>query len=63
MPPFSTRNVYYLRVSARTVLHMVLYLDQRHVQWMNENAQILQSVVQEILRPRCVVLQLSLIHI
>ncbi|KAE8202133.1 hypothetical protein A4X06_0g3031 [Tilletia controversa] len=32
---FSQRNLYYLRSSPYTVLQMVLYLDARHVAWMN----------------------------
>ena len=31
---------------------MVLYLDQRHVEWMNENPGILDYVVHSVVRPR-----------
>ena len=52
MRDFSVRNVYYLRISALTILTMVLYLDQRHVEWMNENPGILDYVVHSVVRPR-----------
>lgn len=52
--PFSQRNIYYLRTSAYSVLQLVLYLDQRHVAWMNENPLILERVL-EVLRTRCVI--------
>ncbi|KAK0551589.1 hypothetical protein OC845_002106 [Tilletia horrida] len=34
-PAFSQRNLYYLRSSPYTVLQMILYLDARHIAWMN----------------------------
>lgn len=52
MEPFTVRNVYYLRISAHTILKTVLYLDQRHVRWLNENPEIWQRAVHELLRPR-----------
>ncbi|PIL37085.1 MFS general substrate transporter [Ganoderma sinense ZZ0214-1] len=45
---FSTRNSYYLRISATTVLPLYLYLDERHVDWMSE--RVLQHVLAD-LRP------------
>lgn len=51
---FTVQNVYYLRISATTILTTVLYLDQRHVAWMNENSSILEHVVHDIIRPQLV---------
>ncbi|RDX55547.1 hypothetical protein OH76DRAFT_1371796 [Lentinus brumalis] len=45
---FLTRNAYYLRISATTVLPLYLYLDERHVDWMSE--RVLQHVLAD-LRP------------
>ncbi|RPD67232.1 hypothetical protein L226DRAFT_131430 [Lentinus tigrinus ALCF2SS1-7] len=45
---FSTRNAYYLRISATTVLPLYLYLDERHIEWMSE--RVLQHVLAD-LRP------------
>ncbi|KAI0750751.1 hypothetical protein C8Q80DRAFT_1250317 [Daedaleopsis nitida] len=45
---FATRNAYYLRISATTVLPLYLYLDERHVDWMSE--RVLQHVLAD-LRP------------
>ncbi len=51
---FSQRNTYYLRVSPYTVIQMVLYLDSRHVNWMNEEGFHVFARMMEKLRPRCV---------
>ena len=48
------QNVYYLRISATTILTTVLYLDQRHVTWMNDNPSILEHAVHDIIRPQLV---------
>lgn len=40
---FTARNVFYLRISATTVLHMLLYLDRRHIEWMS--AEMLEKVL------------------
>ena len=41
---FSTRNSFYLRISATTVLQFLLYLDPRHVEgWMTE--EVLEKVL------------------
>ncbi|KAI0375569.1 hypothetical protein BV20DRAFT_1008081 [Pilatotrama ljubarskyi] len=45
---FQTRNAYYLRISATTVIPLYLYLDERHVEWMSE--RVLQHVLAD-LRP------------
>ncbi|KAI0677553.1 hypothetical protein C8Q78DRAFT_97555 [Trametes maxima] len=45
---FQTRNAYYLRISATTVIPLYLYLDERHVEWMSE--RVLQHVLSD-LRP------------
>ncbi|KDN52193.1 hypothetical protein K437DRAFT_293262 [Tilletiaria anomala UBC 951] len=49
---FTQRNSYYLRASPYTVIQMVLYLDTRHVQWMNEEGTYVLQKVMELLRPR-----------
>jgi hypothetical protein len=49
---FSQRNTYYLRASPYTVIQMVLYLDSRHVSWMNEEGFMVLQRVMEMLRPR-----------
>lgn len=49
---FSQRNAYYLRASPYTVIQMILYLDSRHVQWMNEEGKQVLSKVMEMLKPR-----------
>lgn len=54
MEPFSVRNVSYLRISAHTILITVLYLDQRHVRWLNEKPEMWHRAVYELLRPRYV---------
>lgn len=54
MRRFASRNTVYLRVSARTVLHTVLYLDQRHVRWMNENKHVFEHIINDLIRPQCV---------
>jgi len=46
---FSTRNAYYLRASNYRVVPLFLYLDERHVLWMNE--RVLSLVIAE-LQPR-----------
>ncbi|KAH9943498.1 uncharacterized protein BXZ73DRAFT_40044 [Epithele typhae] len=46
--PFATRNAYYLRISATTVLPLYIYLDERHVEWMSD--RVLQHVLAD-LRP------------
>ena len=51
---FTVQNVYYLRISATTILTTVLYLDQRHVAWMNDNSSILEHAVHDIIRPQLV---------
>lgn len=48
---FSVRNVYYLRVSATTIVTTVLFLDQRHVAWMNQNPDIFKQAVYNVVRP------------
>ncbi|TFY83942.1 hypothetical protein EWM64_g75 [Hericium alpestre] len=47
--PFQTRNAYYLRISASTVLPVYLYLDEQHLGWMSD--QVLQYVLAD-LRPK-----------
>ncbi|PWN54375.1 hypothetical protein IE53DRAFT_359271 [Violaceomyces palustris] len=42
---FSQRNVFYLRASAYVVLQTILYLDPRHVDWLNHNPHIFQAVL------------------
>ncbi|KOS15016.1 hypothetical protein Malapachy_0850 [Malassezia pachydermatis] len=54
MDRFGVRNVYYLRVSATTIISMVLYLDQRHVKWINRHPELLQQVVEHDLKPQYV---------
>ncbi|WFD33669.1 hypothetical protein MCUN1_000482 [Malassezia cuniculi] len=49
---FASRNVFFLRISAYAIVHVVLYLDQRHVRWMNENSDIFEHVIQQVIRPR-----------
>jgi hypothetical protein len=51
MTRFAVRNVYYLRISATTIIMTVLYLDQRHVRWMNANPELLHRIVHEVIRP------------
>lgn len=48
---FTQRNVFYLRASPYVVLQTILYLDHRHVEWMNLNPGILTQVL-SILRTR-----------
>ncbi|SNX83339.1 uncharacterized protein MEPE_02046 [Melanopsichium pennsylvanicum] len=48
---FAQRNVFYLRASPYVVLQTILYLDYRHVGWMNLNPDILVQVL-SILRTR-----------
>lgn len=48
---FTQRNVFYLRASPYVVLQTILYLDYRHVEWMNLNPSILTQVL-SILRTR-----------
>ncbi|CDR88663.1 uncharacterized protein SPSC_05267 [Sporisorium scitamineum] len=48
---FTQRNVFYLRASPYVVLQTILYLDYRHVEWMNLNPFILAQVL-SILRTR-----------
>jgi hypothetical protein len=48
---FTQRNVYYLRASPYVVLQTILYLDHRHVEWMNQNPSILTQTL-SILRTR-----------
>lgn len=50
MPPLSVRNLFYLRVSASLIVATVLYLDQRHVAWMNAHPEVLEHVVRRVLR-------------
>ncbi|PKI85716.1 hypothetical protein MVES_000738 [Malassezia vespertilionis] len=50
--PFAVRNVVYLRVSATSILATTLYLDQRHVAWMNANPRIWDRAVEEMLKPK-----------
>ncbi|KAF9226566.1 hypothetical protein BS17DRAFT_800591 [Gyrodon lividus] len=45
---FKPRNVYYLRISANTLLPLYLYLDERHIDWMSDI--VLQHVLAD-LRP------------
>jgi hypothetical protein len=35
--PYRTRNSMYIRISASSVLQMLLYLDQRHTAWMSDD--------------------------
>ncbi|KAL1722438.1 hypothetical protein EV715DRAFT_270434 [Schizophyllum commune] len=49
--PFRARNAYYLKISERNVLPLYVYLDERHLDWMND--QILQHVLAD-LRPHIV---------
>ncbi|WFD26924.1 hypothetical protein MNAN1_001913 [Malassezia nana] len=51
MPRFTGRNVSFLRVSASTIVPMVLYLDQRHIRWMNSHPDLFDRVVHQVLRP------------
>ncbi|KAJ4498626.1 hypothetical protein C8R41DRAFT_119564 [Lentinula lateritia] len=48
---FRPRNPYYLRISKKDVLAIYLYLDDRHVDWMNDI--ILQHVLED-LRPKII---------
>ena len=48
---FTQRNVFYLRASPYVVLQTILYLDYRHVEWMNLNPHVLTQVL-SILRTR-----------
>ncbi len=48
---FTQRNVFYLRASPYVVLQTILYLDYRHVEWLNLNPNILTQVL-SILRTR-----------
>ena len=43
---FTTRNLYYLRISRTTVLPFYLYLDQQHVNWMSD--AVLQYVLRDL---------------
>ncbi len=43
---FTTRNLYYLRISRTTVLPFYLYLDQQHVNWMSD--MVLQCVLRDL---------------
>ncbi|ORY33710.1 hypothetical protein BCR39DRAFT_518730 [Naematelia encephala] len=43
---FSTRNAFYLRVSNYRVIPLFLYLDERHVDWMED--RVLQLVMSEL---------------
>ena len=43
---FTTRNLYYLRISRTTVLPFYLYLDQQHVNWMSD--VVLQYVLRDL---------------
>lgn len=52
MRRFASRNVFYLRVSAFAIVHSVLYLDQRHVRWMNENSHIFEHVINDLVGPQ-----------
>ncbi|KAE8217205.1 hypothetical protein CF319_g8649 [Tilletia indica] len=59
---FSQRNLYYLRSSPYTVLQMVLYLDARHIAWMNApseetggrrpNGEVIMQKALSVLRTR-----------
>ncbi|TFK55979.1 hypothetical protein OE88DRAFT_1652529 [Heliocybe sulcata] len=46
--PFRARNLFYLRISARDVIPLYLYLDDRHIEWMSD--RVLQHVLAD-LRP------------
>ena len=54
MRRFASRNALYLRVSASAAVHTVLYLDQRHVRWMNENKHVFEHIINDLIRPQCV---------
>lgn len=43
---FTTRNLYYLKISASVVLPLYLYLDQKHVHWMSD--YVLQQVLRDL---------------
>ncbi|TRM67697.1 hypothetical protein BD626DRAFT_479557 [Schizophyllum amplum] len=49
--PFHARNAYYLKISDRNILPLYVYLDERHLDWMNDH--ILQHVLAD-LRPHIV---------
>ncbi|KAL1747701.1 hypothetical protein HDZ31DRAFT_31380 [Schizophyllum fasciatum] len=49
--PFHARNAYYLKISERNVLPLYVYLDERHIDWMDD--RILQHVLAD-LRPHIV---------
>ncbi|KAG8825266.1 hypothetical protein FRC20_007525 [Serendipita sp. 405] len=43
---FTTRNLYYLKISADVILPLYVYLDQQHTQWMSD--YILQQVLRDL---------------
>lgn len=43
---FGTRNIFYLKISADTVLPLYLYLDKKHVLWMSDYT--LQCVLRDM---------------
>ncbi|WFD30179.1 hypothetical protein MSPP1_001196 [Malassezia sp. CBS 17886] len=48
--PFATRNVLYLRISAREIVPVELNLDQRLVRWMNKDSTIIERAVERLRR-------------
>ncbi|CAO1638477.1 unnamed protein product [Sympodiomycopsis kandeliae] len=48
---YGPRNIFYLRVSPRQVLSCILYIDPRHVLWLNKHPSIFHSTL-KILKDR-----------
>jgi len=43
---FTTRNLFYLKISKDIVLPLYVYLDQQHVHWMSD--RVLQCVLRDL---------------
>jgi hypothetical protein len=43
---FTTRNLFYLKISKDIVLPLYIYLDQQHVHWMSD--YVLQRVLRDL---------------
>jgi polyphosphate kinase len=43
---FTTRNLFYLKISKDIVLPLYVYLDQQHVHWMSD--YVLQRVLRDL---------------
>jgi len=43
---FTTRNLFYLKISKDVVLPLYIYLDQQHVHWMSD--YVLQRVLRDL---------------